>query len=128
MSTNIEMTTNDAFPFVLVKKPGEPFKKVLFPDPKSGKQLEWLQEQVGGYIETVQVEPLNAKLLLICNEEGKLLGLEPNICMNGDLIAGTVVIVSYKGEDMVHLTKEQYEAFKTNFTEKGIAQWFPPDC
>lgn len=112
MSSEITMTTKNPFPYVLVKKPGEPFKKALFPDPESGRQLKWLQEKVGGYIETVPIEPLNASLLLICNEEGKLMGLEPNICLNGDIIMGTIVIVAYKGEDMVHLTEEQYKIFK----------------
>lgn len=123
MSSEITMTTKEPFPYVLVKKPGEPFKKALFPDPDSDRQLEWLQKQVGGYIETVPVEPLDAKLLLICNEEGKLMGLEPNVCIAGDIIMGTIVIVSYKGEEMVHLTEEQYSRFRAVCDKR----WFPED-
>lgn len=38
--------------------------------------LESLQREVGGLIEIVH--PWKDRVALICNEEGKLLGLEPN--------------------------------------------------
>lgn len=55
---------------VLYKPVGKPFEVREIPN-----TLEACQELVGGYIEAVTV---CADLLLICNEEGRLLGLEPN--------------------------------------------------
>lgn len=44
--------------------------------------LEALQAAVGGYIEVV---PLTARLCVICNEEGKLLGLPVTAALVGDI-------------------------------------------
>lgn len=53
--------------------------------------LEALQQAVGGYIEVV---PLNEQLCVICNEEGKLLGLPPVATMpvRRDVLCGPLVI------------------------------------
>lgn len=53
--------------------------------------LEALQQAVGGYIEVV---PLNEQLCVICNEEGKLLGLPPVAAMPAwrDVLCGSLVI------------------------------------
>ena len=52
---------------------------------------EALQQAVGGYIEVV---PLNEQLCVICNEEGKLLGLPPVATMpvRRDVLCGPLVI------------------------------------
>ena len=39
--------------------------------------LQALQKAVGGYIETVRI---TSDACLICNEKGRLMGLEPNPC------------------------------------------------
>lgn len=53
--------------------------------------LEALQTAVGGYIEVV---PLNEQLCVICNEDGKLLGLPPVATMPArrDVLCGSLVI------------------------------------
>lgn len=53
--------------------------------------LEALQQAVGGYIEVV---PLTEQLCVICNEEGKLLGLPPAAAMPArrDILCGPLVI------------------------------------
>lgn len=53
--------------------------------------LEALQQAVGGYIEVV---PLTEQLCVICNEEGKLLGLPPVAAMPArrDVLCGPLVI------------------------------------
>lgn len=64
-------------------------------------QLEQMQKVVGGYIEIVR---LKNGWLVVCNEEGKLIGLEENpvatlVCnVNGfnDLIVGDVIICESK--------------------------------
>lgn len=77
---------------VIVKRPDEPvghFEEVE-------NTLASFQKIVGGYIETVGL-PEGA--LLICNEEGKLNMLQPNISVPGDLIVGTVAVVGQDGEE-----------------------------
>ena len=72
--------------------------------------LKNLQNIVGGPIETI---PLGGNAICICNEEGKLRGLERNFQMGGwpysDIIVGDIVIVGEKGEEFVDCPLE----FKT---------------
>ena len=76
---------------VLVKEPNKPaVLKEIDGDLKS------MQAIVDGYI---QVLPINANpdILLICNEEGKLEGLDVNFRLKRDLIVGTVFFA--RGDD-----------------------------
>ncbi len=58
--------------------------------------LEALQQEVGGYIEVVTL-PYGAAL--ICNEEGRILGLPDNGRACGVDVVGTVLIVGTKDEE-----------------------------
>lgn len=74
-------------------------------------KLESLQAAVGGHIEALG---LDRGVCLICNEEGKLLGLPANRQVGGDIIAGTFLIVgeadgefcSLSDTDAAHYTAE----------------------
>lgn len=55
---------------VVYKQVGKPFEVRTIPN-----TLEACQELVGGYIEPVTI---CTDLVLVCNEEGLILGLEPN--------------------------------------------------
>ena len=70
---------------VVVKKPRERSEILLVED-----TLETYQKIVGGYIEAVP-GILPHPLAIYCNEEGKLVGLEPNISSSYDIIVGPVV-------------------------------------
>lgn len=82
-------------------------------------ELETLQKMVGGYIEAVPF-PAGNDILLICNEEGKLMKLKPNFTvaynLKGkevcDYIVGDVLFVSVDGEEFGSLTEEQIECLK----------------
>ena len=67
-------------------------------------ELEEFQRLVGGYIEPIfpyeEMEDDGKDVVMFCNEEGKLNGLEPNFSYHGDMIVGTVVIVGTEGEDI----------------------------
>ena len=63
--------------------------------------LEAFQAAVGGYIETVG---LDANATLICNEEGKLMGLPANRRLGDDVIAGTFLIVGEEDGEFCSLT------------------------
>lgn len=66
---------------VLMVEPGkEPFVTQI------GNDLESLQKAVDGLIEVLYLEE---NVLIVCNEEGKCMGLEGNRRIdNGDIIAG----------------------------------------
>ena len=73
--------------------------------------LERKQELVGGLIEVV---PVLEDVLLICNEEGKLDNLLPNLIFPYDYIAGDCFFVGddYKNGDFKSLTDEQITEIK----------------
>lgn len=58
--------------------------------------LENLQRAVDGYIETVS---LSGGIVIICNEEGRLRGMEPNCCIAGVDFVGTICLVGRDGEE-----------------------------
>ena len=83
--------------------------------------LKGLQMAVGGFIEAVY--PYEEPVALICNEEGKLLGLPLNRALrdeNGDIydiIAGTFLICSAPpdSENFAGLSEEQMQKYKSKF-------------
>ena len=76
--------------------------------------LKTLQEIVGGYIEVVY--PFENSICLICNEEGKLIGLPLNRNLEDfDIIAGTFVIVGLSEDNFCSLTPEQAEKYHQKF-------------
>ncbi len=92
---------------------GEPILKNVQND------LKALQGIVGGYIETLSWDaafPENyhraqpkgqGRITIVCNEEGKLLGLPSSFRTDIDILAGNVLIVNTKDDDFTSLTKEQ---------------------
>lgn len=63
--------------------------------------LHTMQELVGGYIETVTVsdDRLHEKACVICNEEGRLYGLDHNCVFLGIDFVGPILIVGIDGEE-----------------------------
>lgn len=76
----------------IIKRPDEEIGHMTNISPS----LENLQKTVGGYIETV---PITEKLMLLCDEEGRLKNREPNLWIGQELIVGTVIICGVKGEE-----------------------------
>ena len=58
--------------------------------------LKNLQNAVGGYIEAVT---LAAALVVICNEEGRILGLQHNCAMCGVDFCGDIIIAGVRGDE-----------------------------
>ena len=75
----------------IVKEPGKEAQ-----EERIGNDLKSLQKRVGGYIETVTVQE---DLVIICNEEGKLLGLPHNCTLLGEPFCGTILFVGVDGEN-----------------------------
>ena len=53
----------------------------------------------------------------VCNEEGKLLGMEGNRRIPGDVLAGPFFVVGDAGETFRSLTEEELERYKKRFAE-----------
>lgn len=88
---------------VIVKQPGQPLTLRWIED-----ELERYQAVVGGYIETVPLDGVPG-IVLICNEEGKLRGLDPNVINGADVIVGPVIAARVSGEDFGSLTESDLE-------------------
>lgn len=98
---------------VVIVKPNQlPYKATI------ENQLSAFKEIVGGKFENVI---LNENYGLICNEEGKLLGLPPNRRVGNDVIVGSFIIVGLDGsEDFVSLSEELQDDMirKFNFIDE----------
>lgn len=77
-------------------------------------ELTAMQQAVGGLIEVVRN---GDGTLLVCNEEGKLLGMEGNRRIPGDVLAGPFFVVGDAGETFRSLTEEELERYRERFAE-----------
>ena len=77
---------------VIVKRPDEAGHMTNISD-----TLENLQRTVEGYIEMVT---LASDLVVICNEEGRLRGLEPNCRIAGVDFVGTIIVAGRNGDEL----------------------------
>lgn len=81
--------------------------------------LASMQEVVGGDIEATY--PFTDPVGLVCNSEGKFLGLPPNRLLyddNGvpyDMVCGTFFLVGLGDENFVSLTPEQSQKYQRHF-------------
>lgn len=100
---------------VLVVKPEEkPYTEEI------DCNLEAFQKIVGGNIEDVFIE---SETVLVCHEEGKLLGLTPNRVIGNDVICGTFFLAGYDGgEELTSLSDEKIEKYTAEFKE-GISYY-----
>lgn len=80
---------------VVIKRPDEEVGHATF----ISNTLENLQKTVEGYIEPVYLEWDGHEFIIICNEEGRLLGLPYNCGLFGMTFYGTLVFVGVSGED-----------------------------
>ena len=69
--------------------------------------LESLQKEVEGRIEAVTLAEGYA---FICNEEGRFLGMEPNVIINGVDFVGPVLMVGIQGEHFSELPNAEHWA------------------
>ncbi len=105
---------------ILVVEPGKPPRPDRVED-----TLEAFQKIVGGPIEAGCYLP--QRVMMVCNSEGKHMGLMPNRenpTDSGDFIAGTFLLCSFEGEHFASLTAAQQKEFEAYFAlphspEKG---------
>ena len=82
--------------------------------------LEAKQSLVDGLIDVVPFEDV----ILVCNEEGKLLNMLPNLKLDYDYIAGNCFFIGddYKRADFKSLTDEQISKLKEKIKEISFNQ------
>lgn len=78
-------------------------------------KLENLQEAVGGLIEIIDIED---DVCILCNEEGKLIGLEGNRRLSDDILVGTFFVCGSNNEgELTSLTDTQIDKYINFFWE-----------
>lgn len=76
--------------------------------------LESLRSIVGGPIEAIY--PFDDPIALICNEEGKLIGLQLNRSIEDyDIIAGTFMVTGLTEDNFGSLSPELLEKYEKHF-------------
>ena len=94
---------------VLKVEPGKPPEIVSM-----ANTLRAMQEMVGGFIEIVPLDDA----CLVCNDEGKINGMEGNRRIGCDIIAGPFFIAGDSGDgNLCSLTMEQQERFSRRFAQ-----------
>ena len=80
--------------------------------------LEEKQKLVGGLIEVVPYEDV----LIICNEEGKILNMPPNLVFEYDYIAGNCFVIGddYKNADFKSLTDEEILKYREDLKKRSF--------
>lgn len=81
---------------VIVKNPGED----AYVEPLFDNTLEAFQKAVGGYIEAVTFA---TDACVICNEEGRIMGLPYNCNFLSNEFVGPILIAGVKGEEFCSL-------------------------
>ena len=86
--------------------------------------LAAMQELVGGTIQAVY--PFDDPVALICNDEGKLLGLPWNRPLTDDhgvpydIVCGTFFVAGLKNDNFASLTEQQIEKYKEKYSNEMI--------
>lgn len=97
----------------------EPGKKAVVTE--IGEDLRSMQRTVGGLIQAMYPWPDSAAL--VCNDEGKLMGLPFNRALRDedgqiyDTVAGTFFVCGLTEENFCGLTEEQVEKYLAEFLE-----------
>ena len=100
--------------------------KVLKVEPKKlpevcelENELEALQKAVSigaDYTGLIEILYVNERICILCNEEGKLIGLEPNRRIRNDILCGVFYVTGQDKEgNLTSLTDDEIETFKSVF-------------
>lgn len=103
---------------VLIVEPWELPRETIIPNTLQAKQ-----EIVEGLIEAVY--PFQDQVALVCNDEGKLIGLPLNRRVGGDIIAGTFIVcgIDNRNASFSSLSDEQVKRYSDMF--KTIEIYMP---
>ena len=99
----------------IIKRPDEEYGHMTH----ISDTLENLQKTVEGHIEIL---PLGRGVIAVLNEQGKILGLDPNMKVPGDILVGTIVLCGTSGEDLadIPISFQEWKEMKDNLEGKVI--------
>ena len=109
--------------------------KVLKVEPKKlpevcelENELDALQKAVSigaDYQGLIEILYINERICILCNEEGKLIGLEPNRRIRNDILCGVFYVTGQDEEgNITSLSDDEIETFKSVF---GVIEDISPD-
>ena len=109
--------------------------KVLKVEPKKlpevcelENELDALQKAVSigaDYQGLIEILYINERICILCNEEGKLIGLEPNRRIRNDILCGVFYVTGQDEEgNLTSLSDDEIETFKSVF---GVIEDISPD-
>ena len=108
---------------VLKIMPGRKPERTVIP-----RTLDAMQKLVCGYIQAIY--PYEDNVALVCNEEGKLIGMEPNRAVYDpdtgdilDIISGTFFVCGLGKEDFCSLTDQQLDYYSNLFCNPEMFLW-----
>ena len=84
--------------------------------------LESLQKAVSigaEYVGLIEIIDLDERACIVCNEEGRLLGLEPNCKICGADFVGTIILCGIDGDEFADLPCEDSAVTDFILTRKG---------
>ena len=94
---------------VLFVEPGKPARPV-----EMKNDLHEMQQMVGGPIQALY--PWEEPVAVVCNDEGKIMGLPLNrVLENYDIIAGAFFVCGIQGENFSSLTEKQMQKYQQMF-------------
>ena len=98
----------------IIKRPDEKYGHVCH----VSDRLENLQKTVEGNIEVI---PAVNNAIIICNEEGKIRGLEENMWYFHDRLCGTIIVCGTRGEefDDIPISLDMWKWFVDKQEELG---------
>ena len=86
--------------------------------------LESMQKLVGGHIQAIY--PFDDPVAIVCNDEGKLLGLPMNRALTDDhgvpydIVCGTFFIVGLAEDRFTSLTEQQIEKYQKKYANEMV--------
>lgn len=95
----------------IIKRPDEEYGHITY----ISNTLHNLQNIVDGYIEVVNYKGIT----IICNEEGKLRDLKPNIMLGRDILVGTIIVCGTDGEEFADIPID-FQRWKNIVNMNGI--------
>ena len=101
---------------VIIKRPDEKKGHVTF----VSNTLKNLQRNVGGNIEVFRFA---SDCAVICNEDGKILGLEPNCVCVGELFVGDILIVGIDGSEFCDVPESVLEMRRKGVLFQPVEGW-----
>ena len=91
-------------------------------------ELDALQKAVSigaDYTGLIEILYVNERICILCNEEGKLIALEPNRRIRNDILCGVFYVTGQDEEgNLTSLSDDEIETFKSVF---GVIEDISPD-